>query len=106
MNKRALNLPELGLLLFLLRGKAGAEHLLGRLHTVEVAELGGGETGSLRFISNQPNRQLGELIANTHFLDDDGVPVLVSLYLDQEGGLYELDCWKVNDMPLQRIPAF
>lgn len=106
MNKRSLRLPELGLLIYLLRGKPGAERLLGVLHTVEVTELNPGETGSLRFLSPQPNRRLGELISSTQFLDEDGVAVLVSLYLDQTNELYELDLWKVNDAPLRRVPAF
>ncbi|ALD20830.1 DUF6984 family protein [Hymenobacter sp. DG25A] len=106
MNKRTLNLPELGLLLFLLRGQAGAERLLGELHTAQVTELNTDGTGSLRFVGKQPDRRLGELIARTQFLDDDGVVVLVSLYLDQAGDLYELDCWKVDDTAVRRIPAF
>ncbi|AIZ64042.1 hypothetical protein PK28_10655 [Hymenobacter sp. DG25B] len=106
MNKRPLNLPELGLLLFLLRGKPGAERLLAELHTVQVTELNTGETASLRFSSGLPGRQLGELIARTRFLDEDGIAVLVSLYLDQAGDLYELDCWKVDDTAVRRIPAF
>lgn len=106
MNNRSLRLPELGLLIFLLRGIAGTEHLLAVLHTVQVTELSEGENGSLRFLSQRPNRRLGERIAGTQFLDEDGVPVLVSLYLDQEGDLYELDCWKTDDTPLRRIPAF
>lgn len=106
MNLRTLNLPELGLLLFLLRDKAGAERLLAELHTAQVTELNAEGAGNLRFVGRQPDRQLGELIARTQFLDDDGVPVLVSLYLDQAGDLYELDCWKVNDTAVRRIPAF
>lgn len=106
MTKRSLKLPELGLLVFMLRGKPGAERLLTLLHTVEVAELKAGEIGSLRFATNQPNRRLGERIANTQFLDEDGILVFASLYLDQGGELYELDYWKADDSPIHRIPAF
>ncbi|HEX8427096.1 MAG TPA: hypothetical protein VF639_12450 [Hymenobacter sp.] len=90
----------------MLRGKPGTERLLGLLHRVEVAELKAGETGGLRFTSSQANRRLGERIANTQFLDEDGVMVFASLYLDQEGELYELDYWKTADSALLRIPAF
>lgn len=106
MTFRPLNLPELGLLIFLLRDKPGAERLLPVLHTTEVVELTPTGIGSLRFINHMPNRRLGERIASTQFLDEDGVPVLVALYLDQAGELYELDCWKADDSPLLRIPAF
>lgn len=106
MNFRPLNLPELGLLIYLLRGEPGAERLLPQLHAAEVAPLHSSGVGSLRFLNPMPNRHLGEKIAGTQFLDEDGVPVLVALYLDQEGELYELDCWKADETPLRRIPAF
>lgn len=106
MANRVLKLPELGLLVFLLRGKPHAEPLLATLYTIEVQEMGENQTGSLRFGAAAPHRRLGDKIASTRFLDEDGVPVLVSLYLDQQGELYELDCWKVDDTPLRRIPAF
>ncbi|WP_139921644.1 hypothetical protein [Hymenobacter sp. DG01] len=106
MHQRPLHLPELGLLIYLLRGAPEAEHLLAALHTVQVTEASAGATSSLRFFSATPNRRLGQQLATTQFLDADGVPVLVSLYLDQAGELYELDCWKVDDTPVKRIPAF
>ncbi|GAB2965362.1 hypothetical protein GCM10027048_38800 [Hymenobacter coalescens] len=106
MSYRSLNLPELGLLIFLLRDRPAAESLLTQLHTVQVCEINHDGAGSLRFLGHQPNRRLGEVIGSTQFLDEDGVPVLVSLYLDQDGELYELDCWKTDDSPLRRIPAF
>ncbi|MBX0289463.1 hypothetical protein K3G63_03390 [Hymenobacter sp. HSC-4F20] len=106
MHQRPLNLPELGLLIYLLRDAPEAEHLLAALHTVRVTEVAAEATGSLRFLSATPHRRLGQQLATTQFLDEDGVPVLVSLYLDQVGELYELDCWKVDDTPVKRIPAF
>ncbi len=90
----------------MLRGKPYAERLLALLHTVEVAELNPGEVGNLRFTGRQQDRRLGQRIANTQFLDEDGVMVFVSLYLDEGGELYELDYWKADDTPLRRIPAF
>nr|WP_135391936.1 hypothetical protein [Hymenobacter metallicola] len=101
-----MKLPELSLLMFMLRGTPAAERLLTILYSAEVTELEPGQTGSLRFVSALPNRRLGEKVAGTRFLDEDGVPVFVSLYLDEQGELYELDCWKVDDTPLRRIPAF
>lgn len=106
MHHRPLTLPELGLLLYLLRGKPGAERLLGGLHHAAVAEINPAGVGSLRFVNEQPERRLGEVLGSTQFLDDDGVPVLVSLYLDQYGELYELDCWKTDESPVRRIPVF
>ncbi|KAA9325886.1 hypothetical protein F0P96_19165 [Hymenobacter busanensis] len=106
MTSRPLNLPELGLLIYLLRDHAQAEQLLGQLHAAQVADITASGVGSLRFVSSHPEQRLGERVASTQFLDEDGVPVLVSLYLDQQGNLFELDCWKVDDAPVRRIPAF
>ncbi|WP_188813307.1 DUF6984 family protein [Hymenobacter cavernae] len=106
MKGRLLTLSELSLLIFMLRGKPNADELLTKLVTVEVEDLDDGGMGSLRFLCDKPDQHLGEKIADTHFLDEDGVPVLVSLYLDQEGALYELDSWKTDYSPLKHIPLF
>ncbi|TGD77157.1 DUF6984 family protein [Hymenobacter wooponensis] len=106
MTTRLLTLPELGLLLYMLRGKPEAERLLAGLPTARVEELEDGGMGSLQFVSGKQNRRLGHLLATTWYTDADGVAVLASLYADADGELFELDSWKVDDSPLQRIPAF
>ncbi|RTQ51414.1 hypothetical protein EJV47_06315 [Hymenobacter gummosus] len=106
MAQRPLNLPELGLLVYLLRGAADAERLLGQLPVARVADITAHGVGSLRFVGPMPERRLGAIAGRTHFLDDDGVPVFVALYLDRAGELYELDCWKADASPVHRIPAF
>ncbi|OUJ74939.1 DUF6984 family protein [Hymenobacter crusticola] len=106
MKGRLLTLPELSLVLFVLRENPAAEKFLTWLPTTEVHDLADGGMGSLRFVSDKEGRRLGRKIAETQFLDEDGVPVLVSLYLDQEGALYELDSWKTDYSPLKRIPLF
>ena len=106
MEKRLLTLPELGLLIYMLRGKPNVERLLALLPTAEVEELADGGMGSLRFVSSKPHRRLGEVVAELWYRDADEVPVLASLYLDTEGDLYELDNWKADSTPLQRIPVF
>jgi hypothetical protein len=90
----------------MLRGKPEAEPLLARLPTARVQELEDGGMGSLQFVSGTPNRRLGHLLANLWYTDADGVAVLASLYADTDGELFELDSWKVDDSPLQRIPVF
>ncbi|WP_426059098.1 DUF6984 family protein [Hymenobacter sp. B1770] len=106
MAKRLLSLPELALLLYMLREKPDSERFLFQLPTIEVEDMNDGGMGSLRFASSKPNRKRGSVTAALQFNDDDGVPVLVALYLDKEGELYELDSWKVNYSPLIRIPNF
>jgi hypothetical protein len=48
-------------------------------------------------------RRLGHRIAELQFDDADGVPVIASLNVDQDGDLYELDVWKVDFKPVIRL---
>jgi hypothetical protein len=106
MYPRRLSLPELALVLRLLRETPGVHRFLAQLPTIEVEEMDDGGMGSLRFVSPRQNRRLGEVIAELQYRDEDGVPVLASLNLDEDGELYELDSWKVDFSPLKRIPNF
>lgn len=106
MAKRLLTLPELGLLIYMLRDKPEAPRLLALLPVAEVEEIADGGMGSLRFVNSNPYRRLGRAVATLRYPDADGVPVLATLYLDTDGELYELDSWKTDGSPLQRIPAF
>lgn len=73
--------------------------------TVETTNDGG--MGSLvlsmKGFKEQP-RQFGKQISECSFTDLDGIKVIASLYVDQNGELYELDIWKVNYSPLLKIP--
>ena len=51
------------------------------------------------------SRRLGRVASEVWFDDADGVPVLASLFLDEEGAPFELDVWKVDFSPLQRWPG-
>jgi len=50
-------------------------------------------------------RTFGSCISEWEFKDDDGIKVLVSLYLDTEGNLFELDVWKTDFGSLLRYPS-
>jgi hypothetical protein len=67
-----------------------------------------GGMGSLRLATDEalqkPGRLVGPRAAEVQFIDADGVPVLASLNLDQNGELMELDIWKTDFSPLIRIP--
>jgi hypothetical protein len=52
----------------------------------------------------EAGRSFGRSASEYEFLDQDGVAVSASLYLDQNGDLFELDLWKTDDTPLIRIP--
>jgi hypothetical protein len=69
-----------------------------------VEEMNDGGMGSLRFVGSA-DRRLGKCIGEAEFDDADGVTVSVALNVDQRGELFELDIWKVNFSPLQRIAS-
>jgi hypothetical protein len=104
--QRHLSSSELALVLHMLRETPDPQRFLAQLPTIKVEQMDDGGMGSLRFTSPNHNRKLGEVIAEIQYQDEDGVPVLVSLNLDEEGALYELDSWKVDFSPLKRIPKF
>jgi hypothetical protein len=65
---------------------------------------GGMGSLSLLFVSqSEEKRVFGEQISECHFLDEDGVDVIASLNVDQDGNLFELEIWKTDYSPLIRI---
>lgn len=79
-----------------------SSHVRGDFRLVE--DLNDGGMGSLRFVGS-PDRRFGECVGEAEFDDADGVTVSVALNADQSGELFELDVWKVDFSPLQRIAA-
>ncbi len=49
-------------------------------------------------------RLFGEQVSDFQFTDTDGVIVIVSLNVDKEGNLFELDIWKTDFGKLLKIP--
>lgn len=76
--------------------------------TVRVQAMADGGMGSLRLATDealqQSERLIGWRAAELQFIDADGVSVLASLNLDQNGELLELDMWKTDFSSLVRIP--
>ena len=89
----------------MLSGKPSHAELLSSLdvHTVEDMQDGG--KGSIRFVSGDEGRHVGDTIAEAEFTDDDGVLVSIVLNTNASGGLYEVDFWKVDFSPLRRYPS-
>nr|WP_321949365.1 hypothetical protein [Paraburkholderia sp. J10-1] len=70
-----------------------------------VEGLDDGRMGSVRFDSQHiEGRRLGADLCQMEFLDSDGVPVFVTLSLDNFGQLFELDMWKADFSAIQRFP--
>jgi hypothetical protein len=65
-----------------------------------------GGMGSLRISdgSNQA-RRMGREAVIAAYIDEDQVPVSISVNLDEDGNLFEIDIWKVDFSPLLRYPT-
>lgn len=67
-----------------------------------------GGMGSLRILKGMAdtgNRRFKTQISDCMFKDCDGVEVVASLNIDENGELFELDIWKVDFSPLIDIPS-
>ncbi len=72
-----------------------------------VCPMNDGMMGSLYLIPkgvDVTERKFGKEISSFQFTDVDGVEVLVSLNVDREGHLFELDIWKTNFQKLIKLP--
>ncbi|HRI35934.1 MAG TPA: hypothetical protein PK765_02445 [bacterium] len=64
-----------------------------------------GGMGSVKFVYDSDTLAIfGTEIASALYCDTDGVPVSITVNLDQAGRFFELDIWKVDFSPLQRFP--
>ena len=82
-------------------------HDVGLSAGTMVEPMADGGMGSLRFAApacEGSQRRLGEVFAEGAFTDRDGMPVSFSVNLDDCGGLFELDIWRVDFESLQSLP--
>ena len=102
---RELTEAERRLVTTMLSRSDGGQSVLGQLSSVRVVELCDGQMGGLRFVrADGEDRRLGKTISQAEFKDEDNVTVSVTINLDEDGHLYELDVWKVDFSPLRRWP--
>lgn len=72
-----------------------------------VRPMDDGEMGSLYLFPQGKvieGRVLGEQISDFQFTDLDGVEVIASLNVDNNGNLFELDIWKTDFGKLLKFP--
>lgn len=99
-NGRALRPEEVALLSRIL----GSERA-NCLSDATVVDMNDGGMGSVRFAPFGDARRYGSTLADAQFTDADGIPVSVTVNVDQHGQLLELDLWKVDFSPLLRYPG-
>ena len=102
---RKLRDDERNLLMVLITNEPQAHHLIDSLDKAVVEEMSDGGMGSLFFHhGDNLNRHFSRQLVEKEFIDEDGVPLIVSINLDNHDELYELDIWKVDFSPLKKIP--
>lgn len=70
-----------------------------------VEDMEDGGMGSLRFaLPADRHKPFGRVVAEAEYVDEDGVPVSITLNTDQDGNILELDFWKIDFSPLKRYP--
>lgn len=77
------------------------------LENLLVCSINDGGMGSLLLYPNgkiDNKRVFGEQISEMSYDDSDGTKVIISLNIDSEGNLFELDIWKTNFGKLIRLP--
>ncbi|MDQ2795429.1 MAG: hypothetical protein M3Y12_15685 [Bacteroidota bacterium] len=107
---RTLTAKEHFLVTLLLTDTSYADRLLPCLSEQRVTEMDDGGMGSVQFYPPglKAEHRFGDDVAEVWLKDEDGMPVLVTLLVDQHGQLYELDVWKVDFSPTVnlQIPSF
>lgn len=78
------------------------------LSTLKVLSMDDGGMGSLRLFPHAvevlDTRLFGEAVSKCYFDDTDGVRVIATFYVDQNGNPLEIDIWKTNFEKLIEIP--
>jgi hypothetical protein len=102
---RRLREEEKALIAKLAKGLPMESVILDSIEDAVVEELGDGGMGSLKFVNlSSSDQRFAKQLREATFADDDGVPVLITINLDQNNGLFELDIWKADNSPLKRFP--
>lgn len=101
---RRLRRAEEELLIELLK-RASMSDLASKIPTLLVADMNDENMGSLRFVNASSKREprFGKQASEVMFKDDDGIEVIATLNVDQDGNLYELDVWKTDFSPTLRL---
>ncbi len=87
--------------------RSGRKFAAGWQESLMVSSIDVGESGSLNLHPGgirESGRDFGDEISEFRFKDKDGVKVMASLNVDQNGRLYELDIWKEDFSDLIAFP--
>ena len=100
---RPLSDEEEKLITALLEMAPNGAMLKRQLANARVQEMSDGGMGSMRLVGPEGRRMEREAVA-AWAEDADGVPLELSVNVDEQGNLFELDIWRVDYSPLKRLP--
>lgn len=75
---------------------------------IMVEVMNDGDMGSLYIVypnKQRPTRRMKECIAEKEFFDSDNIPISVTLNVDDDDDLFEIDIWKVDSSPVIKYPS-
>jgi hypothetical protein len=102
---RRLTEQEKAVVVAMVRGSSAEREILSMVDETIVQEMEDGGMGSLRFVRlTQSQPRFGRQLREASYRDDDGVSVSITVNLDQDGFLFELDVFKADSSPLRRFP--
>jgi hypothetical protein len=102
---RRLRNEEKALIAKMFRDLPAATVLSHSIEEAVVQDMRDGGMGSLRFVRlAQDKAHFGRQICAATFADDDGLPVSITINLDQSGHIFEFDLFKADGSPLKRFP--
>lgn len=105
--KRKPTKEELELIIYLvLESNYNISHEL--INSIMVSPMNDSGMGSLLIFTenfNNNERFYGDTIGEYNFKDEDGVSVSITLNVDADDDLFELDIWKVDFSKLLKLPS-
>lgn len=96
---------EKQLLLCLVKNIDGIVFDIKDIKVIEINDDGMGSLYIVHRYKEKAQRKMGKCIAERQFADEDDVPILVSLNVDEAGDLFELDVWRADFNPVIRYPS-
>src|ERR1700742_1746579 len=102
---RYLSKEEKELIEYMLSDKPGSQVILNNLSTYRVNEMDDGGMGSLKVeFPVKKTRLYDGYISDIYLRDIDDIPLVITIHVDKEGDLYELDVWKADFSSLKLFP--
>ena len=107
MKNRKLRKEEIDMITWIIEDTVEGQRIIPTLSEIYVEEMDDGGMGSLKVIISGEDTRLysQELGKEADLLDIDNVPLFITVNLDTNGDLYELDVWKGDSSPLKSFPA-